>query len=432
MKFFWAIFLSSFLFSGYLFLTPLKVNADFKGEGCTIKLTDPGTNREPTSLVIGKTYDLESSLIGSWQQGCSDCGNSHSISFREVSESYNGIYSDGAPRLPVPGTSKKAKGDYISHGQWDPSIIVNGQCRAGGKRASGKRNHEACIVFKSFSPGKAPLAPGGNGKNGPWRIKFTPTEEGTTAFNVRMSNNINNYSGGAKCLRTTRVFNIIGQNLSIRSNTSCNLGTPIVNLSWDANSGTDPQNRPDSDYYEVYRLSGNNYSLLGNTPNLNYQDRSNLNQNSSYNYYIRAVNPNVSTNYPAMSIRTPNCSSPTIVSVELTNKCYNRSTFPNPLRIYAQNASGINRVTYELIGDQNASGSASLREGTAESGYWHTPFNLSNLTFGEYQISAQASDNTGGLTSSAPIDFSFAQSCEQPFLETTGGNVHSNREINLP
>ncbi|MBI2011203.1 fibronectin type III domain-containing protein [Candidatus Daviesbacteria bacterium] len=250
--------------------------------------------------------------------------------------------------------------------------------------------------------------------------------------------NIDNFPGD-----NGRGIEVFQDNLYVAGGDKLYLGTPnpqtnpypSITLDWSASLGLDTNSRPASDYYEVYRsTNGIDYSFVASTGATSYVDENSLLPNTLYYYYIRAVNQIGSINSNSISILSTNCDTiPPSGSISLVDEeCYTKVTFPNPLKIYAQDDYKVTEVTYNLRGPIDQNGSASLGEGSAQAGYWYIPNLVNNLINGYYRLQAHIKDIGGNTSGTQPRNFTIADKCKIPFLETTGGNIHSNESIDLP
>lgn len=371
-----------------------------------------GTGNSNMTLVAGQSYFVDLQVrSGFWQDGCSDCGNAHRQKVFELDPIK--VDRDNKTFYDANGVNTGPNRDDILntlHGTWDP--------------VTGKDNGVL-----------DPAAPQKNNKVGPWRWKFTPTVVGNTVFNVNFSNDINNYSGGDQCTRTTGVVTINNsppgefEITSVEPNQCTISQIPSITLTWTASAG--------ADFYEVWRSDDLNLPIATNIPStqLNYVD-TNVEPGVNYSYYIYAMKS--SGGEPAESgwsegVSPPNCQGP---SVDL-KLVVGLNSYDNPPPIENNTAASLEWTT----GGNPSSCTATsdppnpLWTGNVAANPFNNQF-IGNLTSPPstqtFSIYCSKEDQTGLETS--PIDSITVNiiTAANPFIQTEGGDVHSNEEINVP
>jgi fibronectin type 3 domain-containing protein len=239
--------------------------------------------------------------------------------------------------------------------------------------------------------------------------------------------------------------------------TDCNGagGTPRINLAWSAISGTS--------YYKVYKsINGQAFTYENYSYVTSYSDSS-LTNGSSYRYQVSSVNAYLAespTSNTTNSLPTPVCTPPSPPRVN-AETCYastptdSKYIGNNPIIItITESNAGVDPATMQIIltvqktPTSNTPGTPSIISfngpppnhiGFGPGSTWtfrHT-FVSSNFPQnpGQYKIEANYK-GTSGVQS--PNGFTvgtnpyYQPACANPFLQTQGGDVHSNENINAP
>ncbi len=366
-----------------------------------------GTGNSNMTLVAGQSYFVDLQVrSGFWQDGCSDCGNAHRQKVFELDPIK--VDRDNKTFYDANGVNTGPNRDDILntlHGTWDP--------------VTGKDNGVL-----------DPAAPQKNNKVGPWRWKFTPTVVGNTVFNVNFSNDINNYSGGDQCTRTTGVVTINNsppgefEITSVEPNQCTISQIPSITLTWTASAG--------ADFYEVWRSDDLNLPIATNIPStqLNYVD-TNVEPGVNYSYYIYAMKS--SGGEPAEagwsgSAIPPNCEPLPTVDLKMV---IGLNIYDNPPPIN----SGTNvSLQWETSSSPTSCTATSNPTNPAWSGSVGVqPLNSSPLGAlvnpPETQQFSITCSNSSGPSPIDTISATIIPPTPPPFIQTTGGDVHSNERI---
>jgi len=232
----------------------------------------------------------------------------------------------------------------------------------------------------------------------------------------------------------------------------CTAGASYVDLSWNASARVTPTGNPLGDRYEVYRHTSPTgtftYVTTLATGATSYRDTAPA-CSTTYYYYIAAYNP---TNPPAQTPTTtittpgpPDTTNPTS-SISFTGgSCYTSATWPSPIVASAADNIGVTFVDFQLVqnGTPLAIESATFASGTPQAGFWnininpatHVPPFSTTPPNNSYTLSVRSRDGAGNTSGWQPLpapSFTYAASCANPWIQTTGGDVHSNKEIITP
>lgn len=219
--------------------------------------------------------------------------------------------------------------------------------------------------------------------------------------------------------------------------------TPAVDLSWSSSLGANS--------YFIYH----DYGYVGNTSGLTYRDQ-NVVRNLSYNYQLMACSGWGCTVSSCQSVATPWCDfdppdTRNSLYTPILETCYTPSSFAgiNPLQatIVDQLPSppygnaGIRSVQFMMknndSGATSTPRSASFNSGT---GRWVANVPVSDMISGigaygnRFDVLIEATDNanlSSGFQAQGK-NFEVRSNCAAAFLQTTGGSVHSNENIDVP
>lgn len=216
------------------------------------------------------------------------------------------------------------------------------------------------------------------------------------------------------------------------------VGLSQVKLSWEG-PGITKQIIPQSQLF----TNPLNYTQLATQTTNSYIDKQGLVAGTDYSYLVVALGPNGTSSSLTLPQTASNCSAPIVTSPSFLLSCYTPATWvatpPQPIRVTATDEStGVASVNFLLteLGGQSTSFSASNTP--AGSSNWQYNFNPPppQMVLGQdYRLEAQATDQDIPPNTSTPYllgEFSYSLTCSLPWIQTFGGDVHSNGTINTP
>lgn len=215
-------------------------------------------------------------------------------------------------------------------------------------------------------------------------------------------------------------------------------GPSQVKLSWEG-PGITKQIIPQSQLF----TNPLNYTQLATQTTNSYIDKQGLVAGTDYSYLVVALGPNGTSSSLTLPQAASNCSAPIITSPSFLLSCYTPATWvatpPQPISVVATDeSSGVGSVNFLLteLGGQSTSFSATNTP--SGSSNWQYNFNPPppQMVLGQdYRLEATATDQDDPPNTSTPYllgEFSYSSTCSLPWIQTFGGDVHSNGTINTP
>lgn len=215
-------------------------------------------------------------------------------------------------------------------------------------------------------------------------------------------------------------------------------GPAQVKLSWEG-PGITKQIIPQSQFFS----NPLNFTELATQTTNTYRDSGGLVGGTQYSYLIVANGPNGTSSNLTLPEAATNCSAPIVISPSFLLSCYTPATWvatpPQPIRVTAtDDSSGVASVNFlltELGGQSTSFSAANTPSGSSNWQYNFNPPPPQMVLERKYRLEAQATDNDTPANTSAPFllgEFSYSNSCLLPWIQTVGGDVHSNGTINTP
>ncbi len=213
--------------------------------------------------------------------------------------------------------------------------------------------------------------------------------------------------------------------------------SPIVQLSWSGPqaSGIIGQNN--------LFTSTLNYQLLSTQTTSSYSDTQNLIPGTAYSYQVIALGPNGTSSGISPATPARDCQAPIVSLNSFLPACFTPNSWSNaqPIKVTASDeSSGVASVNIRRINlTNNTSSSFAAANNPLGPSIWEYDFRpppvTDQLTLdNKYRLEATATDNDTPPKTSAPYllgEFDYS-TCLGPWIQTTGGDVHSNIEIYTP
>lgn len=142
------------------------------------------------------------------------------------------------------------------------------------------------------------------------------------------------------------------------------------------------------------------------------------------------------------TIRTTCDATPPIVNApNLNSACYDRTTQPGTgwslqdIQVFASDDVGVVGLNFIITNTDTGAVNtypASLSSASATAGYWSPAPSIPFPGPGQFSIKAVASDAAGNTQTSGSVNFTAADPCLSAWIQTIGGDVHSNTKIRMP